>query len=382
VRIALVHDYLCTIGGSERVFQYICEAFPDADVYTLSLNPRRVIPYFATKEDIRTTWMNPIVQTPAAFRVLFPIATYAMEALDLSAYDLVLSSSATVAKYVRAPNGRHVCYCYIPTRAIWHFDEYFGGGIAGKVFKLLLPFLRKRDLKAVSHVDEFIAISEMTRGYIRQYYARSSTVLLCPIDLSAFAPRADRGDAFLVVSRLERWKRLDYAIEAFTRLGLPLRVVGQGPEEARLRAIAGPNVTFLGAVDDATLAMEYARARAVVFTPFMEYGLIPLEANASGTPVIAYGKGGIEETMIPVNGVAPSSSSATAVFFYEQTPEAVIEAVRLFQQHEFDPAALVRHASAWSVPAFQAKLRSVVARQPSGERPRPPVARSDSTSSG
>ncbi len=386
MRIALVHDYLCTIGGSERVFQYMCEAFPDADVYTLALNPRRVIPYFATKKDVRTTWMNPIVRTPAAFRALFPIATYAMEALDLRAYDLVVSSSATVAKYVRAPNGRHVCYCYIPTRAIWHFDEYFGGSIPGRLFKLLLPFLRKRDLAAVRYIDEFIAISEMTRGYIREYYDRDSTVLPCPIDLSSFAPRADRGDAFLIVSRLEHWKRVDYAIEAFTRLGLPLRVVGQGPEETRLRAIAGPNVTFLGAVNEETLAMEYARAQAVIFTPFMEYGLIPLEANASGTPVIAYGKGGIVETMIPVNGPTARGSPPTAVFFYEQTPQAVIEAVQLFQQHQFDPAALVRHASGWSVPAFQSKLRRAVEENQLDQPPdgglRPLAPRSESRSSG
>jgi glycosyltransferase involved in cell wall biosynthesis len=360
VRIALVHDYLCTVGGSDRVFQYMCEAFPDADVFTLSLNRSQAIPYFAARKDVRTTWMNPFVQSPAAFRLLFPIATYAMEGIDLRAYDLVLSSSATVAKYVRAPDGRHVCYCYIPTRAIWHFDAYFGGGMAGRVFKLLLPMLRRHELRAVARIDELIAISAMTQGYIRQFYSRESSVLHCPIDLSAFGPRDDRTDAFLIVSRLEHWKRLDYAVEAFTTLGLPLRVIGKGPEEARLRALAGPNVTFLGAVDDATLAEEYARARAVIFTPFLEYGLIPLEANASGTPVIAYGKGGIRETMIPANGKDADPEKATAVFFDEQTPEAVIAAVRTFERLSFDPHRLVRHASRWSVPAFQAKLRALV----------------------
>lgn len=359
-RVALVHDYLCTIGGSDRVFQYMCEAFPDADVYALSLNRSRALPYFANRPDVRTTWMNRLVQTPAAFRAAFPIATYAMQHLDLSSYDLVLSSAATVARYVRAPNGRHVCYCYIPTRAIWHFDEYFGRSLAGRAFGLLLPHLKRRELEAVAHTDEFIAISEMTRGYIREYYGRESSVIHCPIDLSAFSATPEKSDAFLIVSRLEYWKRLDYAIQAFNRLGLPLRIIGQGPEEARLRSLAGPNVTFLGAVDDATLAREYARARAVIFTPFLEYGLIPLEANASGTPVIAYGKGGIEETMIPANGPRPHHATATAVFFFEQTPEAVIEAVQEFERHTFDPAALVRHAEGWSVPVFQDRLRRAV----------------------
>jgi glycosyltransferase involved in cell wall biosynthesis len=361
MRVALVHDYLCTFGGSDRVFQYMCEAFPEADVYTLSLNRSKVIPYFATRRDIRTTWMNPFVQSPAAFRALFPIATYAMEHLDLSGYDLVLSSAATVARYVRAPDGRHVCYCYIPTRAIWHFEEYFGGGIAGRAFRLLLPWLKRRELQAVARTDEFIAISEMTRGYIHQYYGRESSVLHCPIDLGAFAPGPERTDSFLIVSRLEYWKRVDYAVAAFTKLGLPLRIIGKGPEEPKLRAMAGANVTFLGPVDDATLAQEYAKARAVIFTPFLEYGLIPLEANASGTPVIAYGKGGITETMIPYDG--PSSSSATAVFFMEQTPESVMDAVRRFESASFDPAHLVRHAANWGVPEFQRKLRAAVGRE-------------------
>jgi glycosyltransferase involved in cell wall biosynthesis len=364
VRIALVHDYLCTLGGSDRVFQYMCEAFPEADVYALSLNRKTALPYFANRPDIRTTWLNRFAQSPAMFSLAFPLATYVMEHLDLREYDLVVSSAATVARYVRAPNGRHVCYCYIPTRAIWHFDEYFGSRAIGKGFRLLLPWLRRHELQAVAHTDEFIAISEMTRGYIREYYQRDARILPCPIDLSAFGPTGERGDAFLIVSRLHHWKRVDYAVEAFTRLALPLRVIGQGPEEERLRKLAGPTVTFLGAVDDATLAREYARARAVIFTPFLEYGLIPLEAVASGTPVIAFGKGGIEETMVPVDRPGIDPSTATAVFYYEQTPEAVIGAVRDFETRRFDPTSLVRHAQKWSVPEFQVRLRRMLGVDP------------------
>jgi glycosyltransferase involved in cell wall biosynthesis len=338
----------------------MCEAFPDADVFTLALNRSRCLPYFARRPDIRTTWMNALVRSPASFRLLFPLATHAMEHLDLSDYDLVISSAATVARLVQAPNGRHVCYCYIPTRAIWHFGEYFGNGIAGKVFKLFLPYLRRRELRAAARTDAFIAISEMTRGYIRDYYGRDSDVLPCPIDLSAFAPGPERSDEFLLVSRLEHWKRVDYAVEAFTHLGLPLRIIGQGPELGRLRAMAGPTITFVGHVGDAELAREYARARAVIFTPFLEYGLIPLEANASGTPVIAYGKGGIEETMIPANARTSSALPPTAVFFHEQTAESLMEGVRTFEGLRFDRDALVRHASQWGVPEFQTRLRRLV----------------------
>jgi glycosyltransferase involved in cell wall biosynthesis len=360
MRIALVHDYLCVVGGSDRVFQYMCEAFPDADVYALSLNRSRALPYFRDRKDIRTTWMNPFVQSSLAFRIAFPLATYAMQGLDLSAYDVVLSSAATTARYVRAPNGRHVCYCYFPTRAVWQHDVYFGKSLPGRLFGPLVPFLKKRELEAVAHTDEFVAISEVTRSYIREYYHRDASILPCPIDLSAFGPSKEKSDAFLIVSRLEYWKRLDYAVEAFTRLGLPLRIIGKGPEERRLRAMAGPNVTFLGPVDDATLAREYARARAVIFTPHLEYGLIPLEANASGTPVIAFGKGGIEETMIPATAEAGPAGNATAVFYHEQTPEAVIGAVRRFERLCFDPAVLTAHASRWSVPNFQRELRRIV----------------------
>ena len=362
MRVALVHDYLCILGGAERVFEAMCEGIPEADVYTLSLNRRTTIPYFAKRQDIHTTWMNRFAQSPGAFRLAFPIATYVMEHIDLSQYDLVISSAATVARYVRAPNGRHVCYCYIPTRAIWHHREYFGNSLSGKVFGLLLPWLKRHELAAVRHTDDFIAISAMTQGYIREYYGRESSILHCPIDLSAFTPRREKSDAFLIVSRLEHWKRVDYAIEAFTRLGLPLRIVGTGAEEERLRAMAGPNVTFLGPVDDRTLAEEYAKARAVIFTPYLEYGLIPLEANASGTPVIAFGKGGITETMI--EATEQNAGRGTAVFFHEQTPEAVIGAVKRFEALSFDSDYLAGHAAQWSVPEFQRRLREMVGLPP------------------
>ena len=355
MKIALVHDYLCGLGGSERVFQYICEAFPDADAYTLAYNPEATLPYFS-KRGIRTTWMNRFVQSMDAFRWSFPVSTHVMESLDLSGYDVVLSSSATVAKYVRVPDGKHVCYCYIPTRAIWHVDEYFGGGFKGRLFRLLLPRLKQRDYAAAQRIDRFVAISEVTRRYIRQCYDRDSDVLHCPIDLENFSPSESPKDHYLLVSRLEYWKRVDYAVEAFNRLGLPLRIIGTGEEERLLKAMAKPNIAFLGAVDDETLAREYAEAKAVVFTPFLEYGLIPLEASASGTPVICYGKGGITETMVPLG----SGESPTAVFFLEQTPEALIDAVRRFEVAEFDRDALVRHASNWGVPEFKRKVREMV----------------------
>lgn len=358
MKLAIIHDYLCGIGGSERIFQYMCEEFPEADAYTLAYNPTTTFPYFKER-GIRTTWLNHFVQSTAAFRWSFPIATYVMQSLDLSRYDVVLTSSATVAKYVKVPKGRHICYCYIPTRAIWHFDEYFGNSLKAKLLKLTLPYLKQRDLAAARNIDTFIAISQASQEYIQRYYGRESEVIYCPIELDKFKPAEKRGEHYLIVSRLERWKKIDYAVETFTRLGLPLRIVGAGPEEQRLREMAGPNVTFLGAVDDASLAREYGEAKAVIFTPFLEYGLIPLEANASGTPVICYGKGGITETMVPA-GKESTQGAATAVFFYEQTADSLIDAIRRFETVAFDSDALVRHAQKWGVPSFKKHLRTIV----------------------
>ncbi len=178
--------------------------------------------------------------------------------------------------------------------------------------------------------------------------------------MNQFAPSENRQDYYLIVSRLEHWKRIDYAIEAFNRLGLPLRIIGTGKEEMKLKAMAKSNITFLGRVDDVTLAREYSEAVAVIFTPFNEYGLVPLEANASGTPVICYGKSGVTEIMVPWGSDDVSTAPPTAVFFYEQTAAALVEAVRQFDGARFNSDDLVRHASQWSVPAFKKNIRLAI----------------------
>lgn len=347
------------MGGSERVFQYICEEFEEADIYTLAYNPERTLPYFKERK-IHTTLLNPFVQSMDAFRWSFPLATHVMEALDLSGYDLVLSSSATVAKYIRVQNCRHICYCYIPTRALWQTGEYFGRSWKSKIIKPFLNFLRWHDLQAAQRVNQFIAISRTTQDHIANTYGCDSQVIFSPIDLDRFTPSGDREEHYLVVSRLEQWKRVDYAIEAFNRLKLPLKVIGTGKEEGKLRALAGPNITFLGGVDDETLAKEYAVAKAVIFTPFLEYGLIPLEANACGTPVICFGEGGVTETMIPWLVGSTENESATAVFFNKQSAESLIAAVNQFENATFDPNNLIMHASRWGIPEFKRQLRQAV----------------------
>lgn len=359
MKLALVHDYLCGIGGSERIFQYLCEEFENADIYTLSYNKYATLPYFRTLK-INTTWLNFFVRTMETFRWSFPVATHVMEAINFKSYDVVLSSSATVAKYIRTPEGAHICYCYIPTRALWQTDKYFKSGFKIFLISFFLGFLQKRDLAASARVDRFIAISNFTRSKILETYSKDSIVIPCPIDLDKFYSNPIRGDYFLLVSRLENWKCVDYAIEAFNVLGLPLRIIGTGVEEARLRSMAKSNIKFLGSVDDSELSSEYSRARAVIFTPALEYGLVPLEANASGAPVICYGKGGIEETMIPWTD---GGANATAVFFHEQNADSLINAVKQFQGIDFNSEFLIKHASAWGIPEFKKKIRKVVQSQ-------------------
>lgn len=361
MRLALVQDQLLTQGGSERVFLQMCRAFPRADIYTLAYSPSRTLPEFRDLP-VRTSWMNPVVPSHDVFRTAFPLARGVMERWDLRDYDVILTSSASTAKYVRRHRALHICYCYFPTRAIWTSEQYFGTtslGIRGRIFRAFLPSFQRRDLAAAARVDHFIGISKVSAEAIGRIYGKEAEVLHAPIDAERFKPGAEetRGEHFLLVSRLERWKRLDYAIEACTRMDIPLRVVGQGLDEARLRSLAGPTVQFVGPVGDDQLVREYGRARAVIFTPELEYGLVPLEANAAGTPVIALGRGAMPEIMVDAVG---GSDAPTAVFFQEQSPEAVMDALARFENIRFDPMALIAHARRFDIPAFREGLRRMV----------------------
>ena len=363
MKLALIQDQLLTPAGSERVFLYMAQEFPEADIFTLAYNPDTTWPEFKAF-DIRTSWLNRWVQNHDRFKTAFPLSTYVMQNWDFDAYDVILTSSATTAKYIRNHHARHICYCYYPTRAIWTRNKYFDGaksGLRETLFDMAYGALKRRDLEAAKRVDRFIAISDSTRQAIRQFYGRESEVLFSPIDVERFAAGASatKTGRYLMVGRLERWKRADFAIEAFNRLGLPLDVIGTGPEEAVLRAAANDNIRFLGRADDQTLVKAYGAARAVIFTPELEYGLVPLEAAAAGTPTIALGKGGVLETMIGPEDAA--GRAPTAVFFTEQSPEALIAAVRRFEGMEFQEKALLAHAARFGIAEFRRKLRAFVA---------------------
>lgn len=363
MKLAIIHDHLLIKGGAERIFLYMAEEFPEADIFTLAYNPETTLPEFKNFK-VHTSWANRFIQTPGIAKTFFPISSYIMKYWDFRPYDIILSSSSNVAKYVERFKGIHICYCYYPTRFIWATEQYLGesDSIKAMIIRQLSSIFKLRDYAVAQRVHKFIAISEVSRAAIGQCYNRDSEVLYCPVDVNRFHQdnHERKEDFYLIVSRFEKWKRVDYAIEAFNRLGFPLKIIGGGSEEPALKAMAEKNIEFLGIVDDDALVSFYNRARAVIFTPKLEYGLIPLEANSTGTPVIAFGIGGIQETMVPVNGFRPKGKSPTAVFFYEQTPEALIEAVRIFEKYEFNREALVRHAQEFGIPFFKQRLRRII----------------------
>ena len=373
MRIALIQDQLVTSGGSERIFLYMAREFPDADLFTLCYDPSTTWPEFSELE-INTSLLDRFISTHQRFSSLFPIGTTVMQHWDFRDYDLILTSSATTAKYVRKFDAPHICYCYYPTRAIWEYERYFGKapGLQARIFGQLLPYFKRQDRRAAERVSHFVTISECSREAIREYYQRDAEVLYSPIDFDHFAvgTRYEKGPRFLLVSRLEYWKLIDYAIEAFNALGLPLDIVGTGSDETRLRKLAGDTVSFRGPLDDDALVRAYGEARAVIFTPEIEYGLVPLEANAAGTPVIALGRGGVLETMVGTDD--PAGRPATAVLYPNPTAKDLYDSVRRFEGIEFRPSDLRDRASEFGIPAFRSALRSIVERVASDLTPPPP----------
>ena len=359
MKIALVFDQLLTSAGSERVFQYLIEEFPEADVYAVSYNPETTWPALR-KHPIKTSWINRFVQTHNRYKLLYPILNYVVKYWNFKKYDLILSGQGTLVKNLSRFNCPHICYCFTPTRAIWNADEYFDNhGLKQRIFKIMLPHFKKQDLSASKRITKYLTLSEYSRKDISKIYNREAEVLFCPIDFDNFNKGAleKKENHYLIVSRLEKWKRLEYAIEAFNQLGYPLRIVGSGNDSALLKSMANDNIEFVGNIDDSELAIEYGKAKAVIFTPELEYGLVPIEANAAGTPVIAYGHGAINETMIPLG---PNNETPTAVFFSEQTPESLIKAVKDFETYNFNKDDIIRHASKWSIPPFKKKIREYV----------------------
>ncbi len=357
MRVAIVHDWLNQYGGAERVLEALHALYPDAPVYAAMYSPPVMPPAYRTW-DIRTSFMQRLPGVIRHHQVYLLLYPRAVESYDLSGYDLVLSSSSAFALgAIAAPHAPHVCYCHTPMRFGWNYDEYVRHErIPAVLRELLRPGIRRIrewDRRAAGRVDDFIANSRNVAGRIARFYGRESTMIPPPVDVSRFRPvdPAEVGDYYLVLSRLIPYKRIDVAVRAFAHLDRPLWVAGDGRARADLEAIASPNVRFLGRVPDADVPGLYAHCRAFIFPGEEDLGITPLEAMAAGRPVIAYAAGGALETVI---------EGQTGVFFREQTPEALAEAVREFETQKFDPAASRRQAERFDIASFQARVRAFV----------------------
>ncbi|HYR38357.1 MAG TPA: glycosyltransferase [Methylomirabilota bacterium] len=362
-RVALVHDWLTGMRGGERCLEVFCELFPEADLFTLLRVPGSVSETIERRR-ITTSFIQGMPGAAQRYRHYLPLFPAAVRRFDLRGYDLVLSSSHAVAKGVRVPPGAlHVCYCFTPMRYVWDlYGEYFGaraGPLTRAVMPPLAAWLRRWDRRTAAGVHHFVAISRFVADRIRRAYGRPAEVIYPPVDVARFRVEEGPGDFYLVVSALTPYKRVDLAVAAASKLGRRLVVVGSGPEEARLRSLAGPTVELLGWRDDAEIALLYSRCRALLFPTVEDFGITPLEAMASGRPVIALGQGGALETVVGPGGGEP----ATGIFFERQSVEDLAEAIQRFESDSprFEPKALRRRAEAFDRPLFKERIEQYLA---------------------
>ena len=353
MKVALVHDYLNQMGGAERVVLALHELFPEAPIYTSIYDPQRVDVAFQSI-DIRTSFMQKLPMVKKHHQPFLPFYPFAIERLDLRGYDLVLSSSSAFSKgVVTRPETMHICYCHTPMRWCWNYDEYVQRERLGAISRSILPFvitgLRIWDQTSSMRVDHFIANSPVVADRIQKFYRRDAIVIPPPVEANRFTfdPTTQTEDYFLVVSRLMPYKRIDLAIEACNRLKLPLVIIGRGRDENRLKSIAGPTIRFMGRLSDQEVLHYYAHCRAFILPGEEDFGITPLEAQASGRPVIAYAAGGALASVI---------DSVTGTFFQKQTVESLVEVLESFDERRYDSQIIRNHALEFDKPRFHRRI--------------------------
>ncbi len=338
MKIALVHDYLTQRGGAERVFQLLCKFFPEADVYSSLYDSQNTIDLQG--RSVKTTFLQKLPGSKRSFRLCAPLYYPAFRQLDLQKYDLIISSTSSFAKGVRKrPGAMHICFCHNVTRFLWdtriYLEEYSKFKKFSPLIEPVMESIRQQDLLYSQEPDLYIANSTTVAQRINRIYQRKALVINYPINTNKFIYSGDKEDYYLISSRMISYKRLDIAIEAFNWLGLPLIIIGDGPERQRLEAKSLDNINFLGYVEDNWRTHLMAKAKAVIVTALEDYGLVPIEANASGTPVIAYGAGGVLDTQV---------SGKTGVLFNPQTPDALQIAVKQQSLQKWNHRAIREHA--------------------------------------
>jgi glycosyltransferase involved in cell wall biosynthesis len=351
LRLAIVCSWLNQYGGAERVLEVVHDMYPQAPIYT-SIYAPVALPDRYRSWDIRPSFLNRLPFIKQKHQLYLPLYPLGFESLDLRGYDVVFSlTSAFAHGVITPPETQHICYCLTPARFLWGYHSYAEREGLGRLAQLALPpylqSLRQWDRLAADRVDRFIAISRTVQQRIAKYYRRQSDIIYPPVREGIAVAAEQPQDYFLIVSRLIPYKRIDLAVEAFNLLGLPLRIIGDGRDRRALRALAKPNIQFLGYVPDREVQLQMAHCRAFIFPGEEDFGLAPLEAMSAGRPVIAYGAGGALDTI---------EEGCTGLFFREPTPEALATAVRGLNEHSFDPHALHQHAQRFGVATFREQL--------------------------
>jgi len=368
LRVAIVHYWLVRLRGGERVLEVLADMFPQADIFTLVFDPKALPPSLKSRK-FTTSFLQKIPWIRRHHRKFLPLFPLALEQFNLDEYDLVISSESGPAKGVlTSPRTCHICYCHTPMRYVWDMYHQYrakkGMGIVSRsVFRLAAHYMRMWDVAAAARVDYFVASSQNVAARIFKHYRRRATVIHPPVEVSAGYISSQVEDYYLVVSELAGYKRVDLAVEACNRLRRPLRIIGEGEEYTRLRRLAGPTVKFLGHLPDEEVRENYACCRALLFPGEEDFGIVPVEAQSFGRPVIAYGLGGALETVLggfPANSYAPESS--TGVFFAEQSAESLVEAIRFFEANEnrYSPALIRQRAERFDVSCFKSGMRTFI----------------------
>jgi glycosyltransferase involved in cell wall biosynthesis len=357
MRVAIIHDYLNQYGGAERVLEALHALYPDAPVYTSLYDPDAMPPAYRSW-DIRPSFMQHLPGWKKHFRRYFLLYPGAFEHFDLSGYDLIISSSSAYAKGIIPPPGAlHLCYCHTPMRFAWRTHDYLRregvGGVQAAMLPFMLTYVRLWDVVTAARVDAFIANSQETAGRIARYYQRAATIIPPPVVLPPFQAQPVE-DFYLAGGRLIPYKRLALAVEAFSTLGLPLKIFGDGRDRPVLEAMAASNVEFLGWVDEQQRRDLFARCRAFLFPGVEDFGITPLEAMAAGRPVIAYAAGGALETV---------RDGITGRFFRQQSAAALAVAVALSRCDSYDAQTIRQHAEGFSQAVFLERMRAFIAAQ-------------------
>ncbi|HEY7861122.1 MAG TPA: glycosyltransferase [Gemmatimonadaceae bacterium] len=355
MKVAIVHDYLNQAGGAERVVGTLHTMFPEAPIFTTILD-RGSLWEVLRDADIRTSWMQKLPLLKRHFKAYLLFYPGAIERFDLREYDLVISSSSAFGKAaITRKDAVHICYCHTPMRFVWDYERYMEREQYGSpVRAVLVPVLRrfrKWDVKTAVRPDTYVANSTVVADRIKRFYGRESIIVPPPVAVQRFTPSNKVEDFYLIVSRLNPYKRVDLVVKAFNDLGRQLLIIGDGPDRAVLERMAKPNIKFLGRLPDPEVAEYYARCCALIFPGDEDFGIVPLEANAAGRPVIAFKAGGALDTV--VNG-------QTGIFFEELTPESLSEAVLRAETTTWDSAAIRRHAEEYAEPRFRERFMRVV----------------------